>query len=281
MLVPHLVAAWKLHNEPMLSHARAELRLLADGCVLEDHGEVRGWPLSIWRLTQEDADAAVAAYAALLAADVGETVTDVLKASGVDLKALLYDANGKDEITRADLTELAAAATMIAYDDCHVDRMHMPNVPKMSRRRSDSGLDVVDILLSDDTEAEDLLSGERLVITSVKHTISDSSGSMRYALAKSLDEDLTPSYVAAQLRTLNGRLRQECMDIRLANRVFLFLRDFSKSEFVKLIAVGATSPEIEDDAKHHTTLLPLQTDSRKMYRILLVPGIKTIHQKCP
>jgi hypothetical protein len=104
---------------------------------------------------------------------------------------------------------------------------------------------------------------------------------MRYALAKSLDEDLTPAYIAGQLRTFSHRLRQEGLDVRLANRVFLFLRDFRKSEFVRLIAVGATSPENEDDAKHHATLLPLQTNSRKRYRILLVPGIKTIHEKCP
>jgi hypothetical protein len=281
VLVLRPVVVGPLHNDVMLSHARAELQALADGCELEDHGEVQGWPLSIWRLTEDDADAAVAAYAALLSTDVGETVTDVLNASGIDLDALLYDADGKDDITRADLTELAAAATMIAYDDCDADRMHMPNVPKMSRRRSDSGLDVVDILLTDDMDAEDLLNGERLVITSVKHTISDSSGGMRYALAKSLIEELTPSYLASQLRALNGRLRQEGLDGRLANRIFLFLRDFHKSEFVKLIAVGATSPQIEDDAKHHATLLPLQNDSRKIYRILLMPGIETIHEKCP
>jgi hypothetical protein len=264
----------------VITHGKAELVALADGSTVEDQGVVRGWQWSIWRMTDDDCQRAVATYEAILLGGTNESVTDLLAESGVDLDAFLLD-EGKDDITRSDVTEIIAAASMLARDACHVDRMHMPNVPKMSRRKSDSGVDVIDIVLDSTTESDDLSETERITIASVKHTTDDSSGNLRYALAKSITDQLSGPYMAVQLRVVNARLQAEGWDADAAARVYLFLRQFPDPDAVSLVAVAAVDTELEADIAHHATLLPEDAVGNKKFRVITIPEIARLHEKCP
>lgn len=252
---------------------------LADGSAVEDQGVVQGWQSSIWRLTDDDCQRAAATYEAIILGGTNESVIDLLVESGIDLEAFLVD-EGKADITRSDVTEIIAAASMLASDGCDVDRIHMPNIPKMSRKKSDSGLDVVDILLDPTTESDDLSDTERITIASVKHTTDVSSGNLRYALAKSVTDELSGPYMAVQLRVVNGRLLTEGWDASVAARVYLFLRQFPTSGAVTLVAVAAVDTKLEADIAHHATLLPEDEIGNKKFRVITIPEIARLHEKC-
>src|SRR5262252_347270 len=132
----------------MLTHGRDELIALAERCVIDHLGEVNGWNVDSWDMENMDVEAAIKVYAAVLTGGATDPVIALLATSGLDLTEALNDvAHSRDEITRSDLTELTAAASMIAEPGCNIDYMYMPNVPKMSRRKSDSGVDIFVTLL--------------------------------------------------------------------------------------------------------------------------------------
>lgn len=234
-------------------------------------------------MTTDDVAAAADTYAAVLSGGSEQVVSGVLAQYGIELESLLLEEDqGKDDITRSDLTELITAASMLAYDGADLDSMHMPNVPKMSRRKSDSGIDVFDVHLDENADADDLGASDRLTIASVKHTVSDSTGNVRWALVHSTTTELTVAYMTAQLRVLNGRLIQEGRSAQLAARVYLFLREFPDPTSIKIIAAAAISPANEEDMQHHITLLPVaREDSLRQFRVVLIPGIETVHEACP
>lgn len=266
----------------VLPHARDELLTLAAGCVLEDWDTVNGWAVDLWRMTGDDVDAATAAYKALLAASSSPThpVAELLANSGIDLEALLLDSeDSKDDITRSDVTELIATASMIEYDGATLDTAHMPNVPKMARKKSDSGVDVFDVELIH--PSGDLLVPEALSLASVKHTIDGTTQGLRWKLASSLgSKELSRPYLTAQLRVLKGRLEQEGMSHDQAMRAFLFTRDFPDPDFVKLFAVAVVDPAVEEDIHHHVSLLPEVEGGNYQFRIVLCPGLSSLHEKC-
>ncbi len=267
----------------MISHGRRELQSLADRCDLEEADDANGWSVDVWRMDDGDVLAAIAAYDAVLAGgtDTDDPVLALLLTDGYDLNSLLTDnGSGKDDITRSDLTEYVAAATMVAADGCDLDRMHMPNIPKMARRKSDSGIDVFDVSLAT-SDAPELTAGDHLTIGSVKHTIDTSTSGMRYKLAASLsDAELSAPYLMQQLRVLNGRLLQEGQDPGVASRVYLFLRDFPAESFVALVGVAVTAPDLEGDLAHHVTLLPAVTGAKRTFRKVFLPGLRTVHERC-
>lgn len=270
----------------MLVHGRDKLHALADRCGVEELEDTNGWIVHLWRMDEDDVDAAVSIYAAVLAGgvEVGDPVLALLETAGLDLPALLEDGDAtKDDITRSDLTEFVAAASMLALDEADADRMHMPNVPKMSRRKSDSGVDVFDVALDlTANPADDLGPDECLKIASVKHSIQESTGNLRWQLVESLSSrDLSHAYLAAQLRVLNGRLQQGGMARPAASRVYLFMRDFPHSEHVELVAVGVVAPESEAHLLHHVTLLPEVSGARRVFRAVLLPDLPTVHERCP
>lgn len=207
--------------------------------MLVAHDSRQGWDVTVWRMDADDVARAVAAYRALLAGAVGATTATLLLEDGIDLDELMIEGPANEQITRADVMELVAAASMIAADGCHVDRMHMPNVPKMARGKSDSGIDVIDVRLDPAGSADQLGEQERLVIGSVKHTTSDSSSQMRYGLATSLGKkELSISYMARQLRVIHHHLIAQGAPPATADRIMLFLRDFYDTQSVRLVAVG-------------------------------------------
>lgn len=173
---------------------------------------------------------------------------------------------------------------MLALDGADLDRMHMPNVPKMSRRKSDSGIDVFDITLDDlASPGDDLGAGDRLVVVSVKHSVDEASvGGLRWKLVDSLSgRELTRAYMAAQLRVLHGRLCQEGMTGDVAERVYLFLRDFPDPMLVKMVAVGVVDVAAEDAIRHHVALLSPVSGAEHVFRAVLLPGLDELHTRCP
>lgn len=267
----------------MISHGRRELQSLADRCDLEEDDEANGWSVDVWRMDEGDVLAAIAVYDAVLAGgtDTDDPVLALLRSDGYDLDALLTDnGSGKDDITRSDLTEYVAACSMIAGEACDLDRMHMPNIPKMARRKSDSGIDVFDVSLAT-SNALELDVGDHLTIGSVKHTIDTSTSGMRYKLAISLsDAELSAPYLMQQLRVLNGRLLQEGQDRGVASRVYLFLRDFPAEDFITLVGVAVTAPDLEADLDHHVKLLPTVSGAKRTFRKVFLPGLRTVQERC-
>jgi hypothetical protein len=268
----------------VLAHGRTEVLALADRCNAEELDDVNGWSVDLWRMDDDDVASAVAVYEAVLLGGATDAVVTLLDDAGLDLSALLLDEDrSKDDITRSDLTELTAAATLIALDACDVDLLQMPNVPKMSRRKSDSGIDIFEVVLDDDESASEIGEDERLTIASVKHSVNKTStAGLRWKLADSLSErEITVPYMTGQLRVLNGRLRQEGRSEDSAARVYLFLRDFPALSSIHLIAVGVVSPELEDDLKHHVSLLPDRAASDRTFRIILLPDLENVQDRCP
>jgi hypothetical protein len=161
--------------------------------------------------------------------------------------------------------------------------MHMPNVPKMSRRKSDSGVDIFVVTVRETSDSEDLTDGEHLTVASVKHTVDPkTAGGMRWKLAASLAPgELSAPYVTSQLRVLNARLRQEGLNAQSASRVYLFLRDFPHPKIVDLFAVGVVDPDLKDNLIQQAQLLPHPHGGNGRFRMILVPGLRNIDRRCP
>ncbi len=184
---------------PVLVHCEAEILELASACTPSKHSSpVDDWTVDIWRMTDDHVELAIAAYTALLAGGVNfeSEIAEILSDEGIDLhQMLMADGSGTEKITRADLCELVLAASLIGADGGLSDRLFMPNVPKMSRRKSDSGIDIFEARL-DRAETGGLLSMESLHLTSVKHSISPSTYDVRSKLQVSISEkELHPTYM--------------------------------------------------------------------------------------
>ena len=246
-------------------------------------GHVNGWRVEIWALNNADVDAAVAAYEAVLAGGATDPVVVLLAKEGIDLELLLVDEeSAHDHITRADIAELIAAASMIALDGWATTELHMPNVPKMSRRKSESGVDIFGIRLSEFPDGNDLEADERLGLASVKHTIDSSAGGIRRKLASSVGQsELSKAYLTQQLRVLNGHLRREGFHAEAAARVYLFLRDFPTAPGVEIVAVAVVDPQLKDDLTHQVSLLPASPGGERVFRQILVPGLASLAGRCP
>lgn len=268
----------------MIPHGRDEMISLAGRCSIERLPPVNGWQLDRWTLDEGATDAAIALYAAVLAGGATDPVVALLAESGLDLTSLLNDAeHSKEDITRSDLTELTAAASLVADPGCDPDQMHMPNVPKMSRRKSDSGVDIFVVEIEELSGSEDLTDGEHLTVASVKHSVDlKSTRGMRWKLAESLSsKELSAPYVTAQLRVLNARLRQEGVDSESASRVYFFLREFPHPDRIDLFAVGVVDPDLRDDLSQQIQLLPHNDEGNSRFRMILLPGLRHIDQRCP
>ena len=271
---PHIIRA-------MLPHGQQELEDLAASCTILPGKPLQGWHIDTWEMTDQDLQLAVKVYEAILLGGVDEDLHELLTAGGVDITGLLLDEQGsKDDITRSDVTELCAAATLLAADGCEIESLHLPNVPKMSRRKSDSGIDVMVPTLVDSEEAE-LIDGERLIIVSVKHSVQASTSSVRSKLVTSLSSsELSNAYVATQLRVLNGRLIQQGVSATEAKRVYLFLRSFP-GDGVELIAVAAVDSSLKNELSRGLKYLPPASGEHRTFRGILIDEIASLHERCP
>lgn len=268
----------------MIIHGRDEILTLAKRAKIGKLADANGWHVDAWRMNDADVDASIRIYAAVLGGGATDPVIALLADSEVDLEALLLDEEqSKEEITRSDLTEMMAGASLVAVPGCAIDKMLMPNVPKMSRRKSDSGIDIfVADIREDANDDDDLSDDEYLTIASVKHTIDESARGMRWKLAESLSsKELGAAYLTSQLRVLNARLQQSGLGRGPAARVYLFLREFPHPERIDLYAIGVADPRLESDLTHHVQLLADAGKSSRTFRMILVPELKTIYERCP
>lgn len=269
----------------MLPHGSEKLAELAVQCVVAPLSPVNGWQIDMWNMTGAHVDLAVEIYQAVLAAGVlaDDPVVAKLSTQGVDLPELLEDpGEGLELVTRSDIAEFAAAASVIGTDGFEVASMLMPNIPKMARRKSDSGVDVFDVKLHAMGSGPALVAGERLRLASVKHTLTTAASGLRLALAKSLsrDHDLTQPYMAAQLRYVAGRLVAEGMAKEDANRTFLFMANFPDPASVGMFGVAVVEPTLRDAMVAQLSNLPLVTDGHK-FRIITFPSLASVHLRCP
>lgn len=264
----------------MLPHGHAELVLLASHCETAPSVSTGGWIIDAWTMSEQAVEAAVEVYRAVLLGDRATQTRDLLAEQGIDLDALLMGDSSKDDITRSDVTELMAAASVAARNSWDPKLFHMPNVPKMARKKSDSGIDVMAAKL-DANGGPTLGPEERLLFVSVKHSVDETTKGLRWKLERSVSEmDLTPAYVAQQLRVLKGRLQSEGVPENVAERVWQFIQHIWDEEKVDHVAVGVADFRMEADFEHHIGLLPA-TLSAKHFRAVYVPELRELASKCP
>lgn len=234
----------------MLTHGRVELETLAASCRVRTNAHASGREVAVAELDEATLAQLGDVYRAVLMADLEDEVLDLIEELGVPLRALLT-AGARDEITRSDATELAAAAALMNVAQWDPGRMHMPNVPKRSRAKSDSGLDIVEVRIhAHGAPADSLTTGDLLRIASVKHSVQASTSDCIAKLRVSLgDRELTPAYLAIQLRALHGGLLSEGYSSDAANRVFLFTQELPAGDYLHLTGVAvidsAALPETE------------------------------------
>lgn len=265
-----------------LPHAESELLELAAHCVSTNAREINSWDVEDWVLDQDDVDRAIATYTALLRGDTDPDADDILAGSGLVLDDLLLNRpKAVHKVTRADVVELIAAAYLIEEEGWPLDTMHMPNIPKMARGKSDSGIDVMSVQLGA-SPVDELSDDDRLWLASVKHTIRDASD-LRYKIITSLmPGDLSPVYVASQLKVLNAHLILIGMPRHVSKRIWMFLRNWPNFAHVDIVGVAGVDPRMQ--ANFETQLednAPEVDAGTYQLRVLIIPGLWTLHEQCP
>lgn len=262
----------------VIPHAREEIKALAARSNIVSLSAVDGWNVQEWELTTADVQRVVKAYQAILSVDLDADLDQLLIDLGVDRLGPKPDSEQHAKVARADAIELVAAATVVAVEQVGLDDIHMPNVPKMATKKSDSGIDVLGVEL-DSNEVGDLVAGERLVLVSVKHTIGKYASGMRSKLEASLKDDLSGPYIYRQLTNLQGRMIQAGVPEATANRVIYFMRETLSNPNVRIIGVAAAEPDPDCNLQDQTGLLEHTDSPDAHFRMLLVPGLKALHTK--
>ncbi len=262
----------------MLPAIVATLEELSRHCSTIDASHVNGWAVDTWELSSDAVTSLARLYRDLLRAPMLEAqVGSTLAADGINLDALLLGEEESNEVvTRADMTELAAAASLIAKEGAPIDRMHLPNVPKGSRRQSAPGIDVVVANVRVAGDPTTLEEGEYLIVCSVKHSLSD-PGEVPRRVGQSLSKSqLTLPYLVQQLRVVHGRLHEQGVDVA---RIYLSLVNFPEAPYVRFVGAGAVDTlhrrELSEGLKH----LPAVNGGRRHFRQLLVPDLGTVHKQ--
>jgi hypothetical protein len=262
----------------MFTHIQDSLSQLAKHCGDGEKVTIKGWSVDLWQLSVSAIDAVVKAYKKLLLIDTLEKdVVQILKDDGIDIDELLLDREASvNQITRSDLTELLAAASLIARENLSGDKMLLANVPKGQRSVSNPGVDILAAKLFEDDTLKDLQAGEHLYVCSVKHTISDPSD-LRYKLVKSLmPPHLTIPYLISQVRLLNGRLSERG---RKCDRIFLTLVPGRRGEHLKLLGCAAYDLSLDNEFMAQMQNLPEVTEGGYSLRRLAISEIEALHTR--
>ena len=271
----------------MLPHGSPELALLADQCSVTSHNATNGWDIDVWDMTTRDVDLTVDVYNAVLAAGAApkDPIYAQLAKKGIDVATLLAaPQQGRDLITRADIAEYAAAASVMAVDGFTGQTMHMPNIPKMARRKSDSGIDVFDIKLDASLPegSTSLSDADKIGLASVKHMTAAKASPLRLNIARSISphHELTHPYLVAQLRFIHGRMVAEGKSAASARRIFLFMDDFPDPSRVGLYGIAVIDPKFRDAMMDQLEHLPNVSGGHK-FRVITFPDLENVQSRCP
>ncbi len=156
----------------------------------------------------------------------------------------------------------------------------MPNIPKGSRRKSESGIDIMTASLEVDGPADSLLETETVYLASVKHTTTERNDRLVDALIRSVTTDLTPEYLTCQLRVLEHVMHTSHPTAR-RGRVFLVLRDFPRSPHVRLAGIAAVDLLQLDAATAATATLPVVVPEIYKFRVTGIHRLPELHTLCP
>lgn len=269
-------------NPEMLVHVNKHLLGLAASLTPTASSMSHGTTLWQYTLTPKEVLTLTKAYEALLAPELDQQVLKFLQAQGIPFHALGVASPGLPVITRSDATELLAAATLIATEQWDIDLIHMPNAPKQSRRKSESGLDVVELRLAP-SGASHLAPTDRLSIASVKHTIQSDTASCVWQLQKSIDEDVSLPYLLTQLRMLHGQLIKSGHGRPSVDRVFLFLDEFQKPSDASLCSLGGVA--VVDANQLSSTIERIRAKEIEFkgwqyVAVIGIPNIALLHEAC-
>ncbi|MEO6533922.1 MAG: hypothetical protein ABIO06_10165 [Pseudolysinimonas sp.] len=260
----------------MLSHGRHEIEALAAALVSSSDPPTSGWDVETWKVGPALRALAIACYKAVLLGDMDDAAINILSTWGVKVADLLIAPYSKnDKLTRADVVELLAAA-MFLRDGFTLDDLFLPNVPKMSRKKSESGLDVIGVLFGNDLEGlEDLLH-----LASVKHSINKKSAAdVRWKVVDSLSrKTLGQPYMTTQLRVLNARLKEQGVDAGVARRVYYFLRDDSN---VRVVGVAAVDTDLSSNLDSQVDVIPKTEWPQAVFRKVSFDHLRDLADDCP
>jgi hypothetical protein len=258
----------------------ARLAELGGNCSITAHADLNGWQRDHCIISDAALPSLIAAYEALLVPDIEEAVEAALADAGIVLSTLLVaPAGGRDEITRSDACELAAVAALLVHDAWPSELLHMPNIPKGSRRKSESGIDIMTTSLEVDGPVDYLRDTEAVYLGSVKHTTTERNDRLVDALIVSLTASLTPEYLACQLRVLDHVVHTH-RPTAPRGRLFLVLRDFPRTPHLRLAAVAAVDLSQLDAALAVTRDLPVVVPEVYKFRITGIHGLPELHTLC-
>ncbi|HEX8770785.1 MAG TPA: hypothetical protein VF711_08460 [Acidimicrobiales bacterium] len=271
----------------MLASALRELPTLAELVECDANETHQGWECDTWALGPRAERALHAVYAELLTGHPTEDqdfeeLKAVLAARGVHLDALLVEVERDEEtvnqVTRADGCELAAAASVIALDDWPIETTHLPNVPKQSRAKSESGLDAVAAALDGSGPADRLGANEHLYIASVKHTVGKDVAGLRRRLIASVTAEWTMPYVARQLEVFFLHLTSVLPRV-VASRVFFAMESDSLDwGRASLVLVGTVDAGARAAAEADRTNLSRVAGARR-FRTIAIARIDEFHER--
>jgi len=263
----------------VLPHVAGHIQRLAAHCSLASLPDSNGWKVDVWVLSQAALATLVEAYRVLLMPEIDTRIQRTIADEGVDLEGLLIRADaGSETITRADMTELAAAAAVLRAEGWPLETMLMPNVPKVSRKKSESGMDIMAVRLDPGAPTETLLPHERLLICSVKHTVVSAVDLTTKLIASVKSTALTPAYVLQQLRVLHGRLAEA--RVSHCDRVWLFASpSILDSPHLELLLTGAIGPSLQTSFGNQMSRLPVTQMSGRLCRHLIIEGLPTLHER--
>jgi hypothetical protein len=265
----------------LLIHGKDEILHLATLCKSVDRQSIEEWHVDECHFSEIHVASLRDAYLAVLKGGVDSQIVAELRKLGVPIDELLVaDDDARDLVTRSDAIEIAAIATLIELDDWPTDTLVAPNIPKMSRKKSDSGIDAIAVTLDpESSRSAPIADHEVLFLCSVKHTLVETTDALRRDLLKSAStSELTAAYLAAQLRVFKGRLESEGM--RDASRVFLFIADFPNSPNVHIHAVAAVDAEKRADFRDQLERFLTTAPSESFHlRTILIASIATLHSR--
>jgi hypothetical protein len=265
-----------LHPRKMPSDLDRPLELLRPHCSIAGGASINGWLIDVWILSEEACVALGDAYNALLTPEIPDAVLEGLRDDNIDIDTLLTATGIANEtITRSDMTELAAAASLVISAGAVPEMMLLPNVPKGQRNISERGIDIIVAHLGSSPGGSELHPDDHLTLCSVKHTVTD-VGDLRYKLVKSLNLDaLNTAYVVSQCRLLRGRLKERGIEI---DRLMLAIGETARGAHLRIVGVAVADVTMGPDLLAEMQNLPAVTGWHLLRRVL-IPSLNQLHMR--